>query len=604
MTKTLLFIAIALIVIAVIAWFVLQKLQNMQGRLPRPQGIDKQPTIKVADPRLLSDQDIATALSAQQAEQAPKPKDDLEATEIYIQNQDYPSAINELKRLLMTNPRHTKAMLKLLQVYGLTGQHVAFNQLYQRICEIADEKTVQEANMLKTLVDDGATNTQPPAPTPAPAKPVQIDTTEFDKPTTQTVPAKPAPPPVPQDVPDEIFELDFDINEPVSAQPTATAQTAPQKVVFGSDIDEIFQQTAPKPAQAPDELAELDELDFSFDTPSTALPNLQATTDTAINLDAPSADGGLDLTPTSDAPKAQTDDVFTVDFELTDTDTKPQDTADLAFDFDFGANSPNNTTAPQTATQDDEPANEYDFSQLSLESTPATVAKPDDDVGLAFEPDTGTAPSFEIQGADDSTKQPQADKEVDFDFDFGGSLNDTPKVSRDDGITFDLSADDSLSTDTTDDAGLAFELDTTPSFDIQSTDNPPKTEATQADEFSDLSFDLTSSDSPTTQEPLSVAPTITAQPDASTDDTIGDFNWADMTDSTPDVVSATPAVANTLETSLTTPTDDGIQITLELAKQYIEFGEYDSAKRLLQEVVQDGLPPQKQEAQSLMTTLA
>ncbi|MDO4897271.1 MAG: FimV/HubP family polar landmark protein [Moraxella sp.] len=586
MTKTLLFIAIALIVIAVIAWFVLQKLQNKQGRLPRLPSIDKQPNIKMADPRLLSDQDIANALSAQQAEQVQKPKDDLEATEMYVQNQDYPSAINELKRLLMTNPRHTKAMLKLLQVYGLTGQHVAFNQLHQRICEIADEKTVQEANMLKTLVDDGATNTQPPAPTPTPAKPVQINTIEFDKSTNQTASVKPTPQPVPQDVPDEVFELDFDINEPVQPQPSATPvsthqtpeQTTPQNVVFGSDIDEIFKQTAPKPTQAPDELAELDELDFGFDTPSTALPNLQTTTDTAVNLDVPSTDGGLDLAPAPDIPKVQTDDAFTVDFALTDTDTKAQPSADLAFDFDFGTDSQDSMTAPQVAKQDDKPTNEYDFSQLSLETDTATqtasetTIKADDDAGLAFEPSTDATPSFDIQ--------------------------DTDNLAQAEVIQ-----------DKADDVGLAFGLDTSgtsmaPSFD------PPKAEVTQADDFGDFSFDLASSDTTSddnlsTQEPLNVAPAITVQSDVPKTDTIGDFDWADMTDSTPNAPPvATPAPASTLEASLTTPADDGIQVTLELAKQYIEFGEYDSAKRLLQEVAQDGSTPQKQEAQSLITTLA
>ena len=48
---------------------------------------------------------------------------------------------------------------------------------------------------------------------------------------------------------------------------------------------------------------------------------------------------------------------------------------------------------------------------------------------------------------------------------------------------------------------------------------------------------------------------------------------------------------------------DGVEITLQLAKQYLQFGEYDSAKRLLTEVINDGNLEQKTSAEGLIINL-
>ena len=49
---------------------------------------------------------------------------------------------------------------------------------------------------------------------------------------------------------------------------------------------------------------------------------------------------------------------------------------------------------------------------------------------------------------------------------------------------------------------------------------------------------------------------------------------------------------------------DSVQLTLDLAQQYIDIGEYDSAKRLLQEVISgEGSAEQKSFAQSTLDGL-
>ena len=49
---------------------------------------------------------------------------------------------------------------------------------------------------------------------------------------------------------------------------------------------------------------------------------------------------------------------------------------------------------------------------------------------------------------------------------------------------------------------------------------------------------------------------------------------------------------------------DSNQVTLDLANQYLQLGEYDSAKRLLNEVIAQGNSEQKQQAQVLLERTA
>ena len=49
---------------------------------------------------------------------------------------------------------------------------------------------------------------------------------------------------------------------------------------------------------------------------------------------------------------------------------------------------------------------------------------------------------------------------------------------------------------------------------------------------------------------------------------------------------------------------DSNQVTLDLAGQYVQLGEYDSAKRLLNEVISQGTSEQQSQAQALLDRTA
>ncbi|MDO4449378.1 MAG: FimV/HubP family polar landmark protein, partial [Moraxella sp.] len=72
-----------------------------------------------------------------------------------------------------------------------------------------------------------------------------------------------------------------------------------------------------------------------------------------------------------------------------------------------------------------------------------------------------------------------------------------------------------------------------------------------------------------------------------------------------------PTPMSTTKPSIGTPSElhfvDGLDntgVTLNLAKRYLDLGEYDSAKRLLNEVIEVGNSDQKQEAKALIAQLS
>ena len=77
-----------------------------------------------------------------------------------INEQRYDDATNELKRFLMINPNNTQAMIKLLQVHGITNNYTAFNKLHQQIHLLGDEKVIAEADFYRSLIADDLANAQ------------------------------------------------------------------------------------------------------------------------------------------------------------------------------------------------------------------------------------------------------------------------------------------------------------------------------------------------------------------------------------------------------------------------------------------------------------
>ncbi|OOR92152.1 FimV/HubP family polar landmark protein [Moraxella bovis] len=642
----------AVVVISIVAFFVLKKLQAQKTELP-------------ASPQ--------AHIPTQQTPVAPTPTatgNDLATAEAHIRNQNYNEAIAELKRVLMTNPRHNGAMLKLLQTYGVTKQFAAFNQLHQKIHEIADGETIREADFCKSLLEDeinsGAGQTPAPQPTPAQtaavvaavAVPTQNQTSDafdngldFDFET-------PASKPTPSVTTNTDPSLDFDLETLNTPAPTA------EPTLSGSDFDLDFDT----PVQPPQPTAEptLDFDDFSFDEPAKevvapALSNeptldFDTTSDDLMSLDG-SLESNLDVQFSLDPAPAPTavdnqanDALDGFDFEFETPEPTPavseqpnldnldfgtissnkvnepaiEDTLgdlgnDLGSDLDFNFEAtpePTPTPAtPDTAPSDDLALDGFDFDTDVSIATPKPVnipqaeIKPETelskfgDFDLTFSTETPSAPSvyttstadFDTELTAEPATKPAltptidpSDEFADFDLGFNETTSApvvtptvTPTSSADNDLGFgdlDLGVestpavsesvqDDGLAFDTTD---LAF--DTTPVTDIPN------------DSLDIDGFDFTETPATITPEPT---PASVSEP---------------VTSVTP--VTAVPTQTAGIPSELGFVDElDNTGITLNLAKQYLDLGEYDSAKRLLDEVIQTGNTTQQQNARELLTQL-
>ncbi len=549
MIDILLIAVIVILIIAIAVLFGIKYLQNKKGKQPKPANTNKQTKIKRADPRLaLSNTEEPTDLAVrtntpqptptQTPPPEPKPVDELAYAEYYLRNQDYTAAIKELKRVLMTNPRHSGAMLRLLQVYGVTKQYDTFNQLHQKIHEIADNKTVQEADFCKSLIDDELAQ-EAAARAAKPVAKKEEDTIEvlefstedaendarFEQPKPQAV-STPAPENALIEELEEEFDLDFDFDTPAQTlQPTVEPKTT-------LSAQQDHHSTIAEPAKnAPTQTADedfgfdLDSLDFDTPNPTSA-PQKPTNNDADVDLELGHLDLGLDSTPEKPAQNTKSDsndglslDGFDLDLGLDDKPAPlqtatPQSTAqektdtsfdELAFDFDFDSDKTTQNKPQETPNIKQTHGDLDGFDSLSFDTPLSSstakepvVSTPTDD-GLDLTLDFAT-PSPKATTAKDEFDLSLGDQDTGF------TLATDTKTSSFDELSLDFAdlstQKDSLKTDKKPDFddGLPYDLslnttkqDLTPndelSLDSSSLPQPTKDKGTD-DDFGGLSLDF------------------------------------------------------------------------------------------------------------------
>lgn len=330
---------------------------------------------------------------------------------------------------------------------------------------------------------------------------------------------------------------------------------------------------------------------------------------------------------------------------------------DVSLDFDF----PTSTTNHESATipnvgnninhQDNTSNNIFDLTLDDLEATDEpeileqssllkTANNKVDDSALEFD---SIKNGDQIQPVIDSSFIDDADvpNESDFELDFESLLDDvvnTETLTEQD----DTFIDDDFILSSDEDEPLVLDIENKPSID----DLAPSIEKTQTEsvdnDFSlflddvtneDAGFDVVGHDnistsSRTSSESLhNVQTTVSADVNAAHENTLTfgddtdiealdfstDSNETVLTESTSSPVlpnednnidSSTNFAAQFAADFAFVDTLDSNQITLDLADQYLQLGEYDSAKRLLEEVVAQGNPEQQQKAEMLLARTA
>lgn len=537
-----LYIIAALVVIAVIGVLVMRKNKAQKPTAPATLPVDKATQTHAKN----------TGTTATVSDSATK-FDNLTVAQRFMDQQRYDKAIETLERGLTAQPHDNALSLKLLNIYAITNQYDHFSSTYDAINTHGDAATIAEAKQLKILLEQEQ----------APTTPVPTDTvgTQSDS-MNLSLPAD-------QNKDNDIYTddaLSFDLDENTETKPVVSDAKP--------DVD-----AATVSNQTSDEAAS-DIFDLTLED----LDNLESDASIASN----------------DAKETLTEAAPTVASSLDTTD---------GFDDLIFEDSPAEDSRVASTDQD-----------ASAESidTPATAAKPDaaknldDDFELEFDASNDITDDNAVQiGADDNFVLDLEDLASD-----AADLEEMPESQDDvavllestnlDTTPADVKEDVSAVTNTADDETQAFDaftlederisndavatqLDTEiaePTFD----DNTPIEDDFNLDiddDFGiDSSLDIESND---TQAAAPVTTDTSNEPEQ-----IGNAHGSQPVD-----FAAQFAVDFDFVKSL-----DSQQVTLDLACEYLDLGEYESAKRLLIEVVNDGNTEQQQQAQALLARTA
>lgn len=542
-----------------------------QSQIPSPAAPDLPQTT------LQTVQTLNTAESAQH---------ELQAAEQLIQTQDYEGAITTLRRALKNHPSHSGLNFTLLNSYALAKDYQHFNTFYSEVLALNDADLTTQANNLKMLVDEEQSITARSAAMTHTAEVVESDGLDFDLPGFNKQESdKPAINSTSQVAMPSVTEM---------AQPATLANgasnNADNELDFDFALDVPETKIAPVTPVPPETKPttettaaqpQSDELtfdDFDFDLPSNepataktvAAPALESPTE----IVTPVKEESVTTTLASNVNnEAISDSDFDFDFSLPETQSTPTATAvepmimtqtaapsadNIAddFDFDFDLNAEPAVTPTNDATT--ETALSFGASDTKASSNLTSDAA----TSVPFASDEATdIASFALDDelilqAEAATLATVATPSV------TEPVVDLAEVSAPIEVKAPSQSDSLLISD--DMFDFALDDDTTKAQDA--TSNVLVTEPTPSDDLIDLSFDDTA-----TQATNQTTTTRTASLE---------------TTSIADNVSLTTApVVEDLSAILDVIKDiDTDTLNVDLAEQYVNLGEYDSAKRLLDEI--------------------
>ena len=532
-----------------------------QSQMPSPAAPDLPQTT------LQTVQTLNTAESAQH---------ELQAAEQLIQNQDYEGAITTLRRALKNHPSHSGLNFTLLNSYALAKDYQHFNTFYSEVLALNDADLTTQANNLKMLVDEEQSITARSAAMTHTAEAVESDGLDFDLPGFKQDSDKPA----------INSTLQVAMQSVTGAAQSVTpvdgaSHNADNELDFDFALD--VPETKPTPVTTATEpttettaaQSQSDELtfdDFDFDLPSkepataetVAAPVLESPTEIFAPIDEP-----VTTTLASKVNnEAISDSDFDFDFSLPETQSTPTATAvepmltsptaapsadnNIAdeFDFDFDLNAEPAVTPTNDATTEADLS--FDASDIKASSnltsdaaTSVPVASDEATDITSFDLDDELLRQAEAATLATATTPSVAEPVVDLAEVKAPSQSDSLLISDD---MFDFALDD----------------DTTKVQDA--TSNVLFTEPTPSDDLIDLSFD---------DAAIQVTNQTTTTPTASLE--------------TPSVadnaISTTAPVVEDLSAIFDVIKDiDTDTLNVDLAEQYVNLGEYDSAKRLLDEI--------------------
>ena len=550
-----LYIIAGLVFIVLIAVLVMRK--------NKAQKPTEQPSFKAEKATPLSTTDVVKGATTQANTDNNEKFNHIEIAQRFMEQQRYDKAIETLNRGLAEKPNDSQLTLKLLAVYATIDESDNFNKVYDSIKTHGDAKSIAQADDLKALL-----------------------TEEQNQAAERALPA--------DNNLDTGFEsIDFDLpaNKIENNEPTIDPSLNEQAVThneYKNDLaassDSTLETSNDFNDSQQDFVLSLDDLEQDIDEPAatSAAP--------VIELDISDAES-LSTSTVSGTNDNNSDSELDFDFDLAEQDNTASETnASLSKD--------DLNNADDEITLDDEDF-VLDLADLELDTSETNMSLNDesmtdvsslkDDLALSlYSIDDNNDTPVETETLSDETSAVIDDSLNDLEFD-NFVLEDHPsennRVWESNGID-EISFADVDTTDLQTNATAA-------------SSNAPTTDRFDDNTLIDDSFDFDS---------LASAPTATTPVEVKNDyDVSSDVNSTNMLDNA------------TIETEVETTEDfssrfaadfdfvktlDSNQVTLDLASQYVQLGEYDSAKRLLTEVINQGNSEQQSQAQALLDRTA
>ena len=543
-----LYIIAGLVCIVLIAVLVMRK--------NKAQKPTEQPSFKAEKATPLSTTDVVKGATTQAHTDNNEKFNHIEIAQRFMEQQRYDKAIDTLKRGLAEKPNDSQLTLKLLAVYATIDESDNFNKVYDSIKTHGDAKSIAQADDLKALL-----------------------TEEQNQAAERALPA--------DNNLDTGFEsIDFDLpaNKIENNEPTIDPSLNEQAVThneYKNDLaassDSTLETSNDFNDSQQDFVLSLDDLEQDIDEPAatSAAP--------VIELDIADAES-LSTSTVSGTNDNNSDSELDFDFDLAEQDNTASETnASLSKD------NLNNTDDEITLDDEDFVLDladlELDTSETNMslnDESMTDVSSLEDDLTLSLDSiDDNNDTPVETETLSDETSAVIDDSLNDLEFD-NFVLEEHPSENN-----------HVLESNSIDELSFA-DVDTTDNQtnETVASSNAPTTGRFDDNTLIDDSFDFDSlASASTATTPIDVVSEVESNVQS-------EFTADTDVETTEDFSSRFAADFDFVKTL------DSNQVTLDLASQYVQLGEYDSAKRLLTEVINQGNSEQQSQAQALLDRTA
>lgn len=570
-----LYIIAGLVLILLVAVLVLRKKKAQETSIPPAIQSGKKaatltPTAKTND-----------NTPAHSREDIDKKFDHITIAQRFIDQQRHDKAIETLTRGLNEKPNDSQLLLKLLSIYATLDQPENFNNVYNTIKTQSDPQSITQANELKALFFGEQ------APVAAEVAPVE-DHTNFES-------------------------IDFDL--PIS-------QTDDQKVL--SDQPAVQDSNPTWADEQTNQTAASNEFDHISSTNESVENDFDLTLSDFDNdfeghgFEEPATTSVAPVTSLNDT-KEQSFNTATVD------ETTSEDSDIIDFDFEFDSSEADKTPInTPVASRNADSANEdmtldseefiLDFDDLISDAETDTIADNKESIVEELSIEANQNEDDFVLSLDDFDASNNTETVSESIVPALEETNDIDNFILENTDFEDSSSKDNISKDHT------FE-------NTDSKNNSSESSTLDDSKFEDIRFEEQRFDDNSVEHEITDTPEVTnsSEPLLFDDNTVleEDFDFelsgalTKPTSSAPVEADNSVILENEIDTESTedfasrfsadfdfVKSLDSNQVTLDLATQYVQLGEYDSAKRLLNEVMVQGNHEQQNQAKLLLKRTA